>query len=71
MQTETYVVRVYRRSGNSASARPDSSSLVGVVEIPDNGEKRSFHGIDELWRILAHPESVLTSESLPSGTTQP
>jgi hypothetical protein len=69
MHAESYVVRIYRRSDEAVSRSPAASTLVGVVEKPDNGAKRSFHGIDELWDILAHPESVLTSESPPPGNT--
>ena len=51
MHTETYVVRVYRRTANGAT-RPGSASLVGTVEQPDSGGKRPFHGVEELWDIL-------------------
>ena len=44
--TESYVVRVYRRS------QGDPAELVGVVEQVRTGRKTSFHNIAELWETL-------------------
>jgi hypothetical protein len=47
MQTQIYIVRIYRRNGAGGAA--------GLVEVVRSGERRQFHGIDELRRILDLP----------------
>jgi hypothetical protein len=45
-ESESYVVRVYRR------CRGDPAELVGVVEQVRTGRKIAFHNIAELWDTL-------------------
>jgi hypothetical protein len=57
MSERSYVVRVYRRTRNDpdspARRGTDRVRLDGIVEEPETGMRRSFHGVDELWRLLA------------------
>ncbi len=46
MDCSTFVVRVYRREGDSPSR------LVGVVESADNGDPIPFRSPEDLWRAL-------------------
>ncbi len=45
MSTESYIIRVYRRKSGDGS-------FVGVVEIVETQEKKSFVNFDELRAIL-------------------
>jgi len=55
MNGESYVVRIYRREKKQAPARRgnDRVLLDGIVEAAEGGRRKSFHGIDELWELLA------------------
>jgi hypothetical protein len=55
MNGESYVVRIYKRGPAPARAQSARSAgeLVGIVENTLSGERFSFHGVDELWAILA------------------
>ena len=55
MRGESYVVRIYRREKKGALARRgyDRVLLDGIVEAAEGGRRKSFHGIDELWELLA------------------
>ena len=55
MNGESYVVRIYRREKKETPARRayDRVLLDGVVEATEDGRRKSFHGIDELWELLA------------------
>jgi len=52
---DSYVVRIYRRAlpSGKAGVHDDTPRLIGVVENPGTGQRRAFHGIEELWAILA------------------
>jgi hypothetical protein len=43
---ESYVVRIYRRSGRKARI------LIGTAEAAGTGRKMAFTNIEELWEIL-------------------
>lgn len=43
---ESYVVRIYRRSGMR------SRILVGTVETAGTGRKMAFSNVEELWELL-------------------
>jgi hypothetical protein len=45
---ESYVVRIYRRSGRRRRV------LVGTVEMPGEEGKLAFSNAEELWEILEH-----------------
>ena len=47
MQSQTYIVRIYRRNG--------SPGLVGVVEIVQGRRSKSFRNFEELRSILDQP----------------
>lgn len=51
--SHSYVVRIYRRSAVRGTTRNEIPELVGVVDDPESGERHSFHGIEELWRIIS------------------
>jgi hypothetical protein len=55
MNGESYVVRIYRREKKAAPARRghDKVLLDGIVEEAEGGGRKSFHGIDQLWALLA------------------
>jgi len=61
MGEETYVVRIYRRARVADPIprkgldrrRYDQIALSGVIEDVEQGERRSFHDIGELWAILS------------------
>jgi hypothetical protein len=57
MNGESYVVRIYRRKKKAAPARRshDRSFLDGTVEEAEGRRRKSFHGIEELWELLARP----------------
>jgi len=42
----SYIVRIYRQEQN------ETDNLVGIVEFPEDGEKKSFKNIEDLARIL-------------------
>ena len=46
MTIESYIVRIYRRKETATHA------LVGVVEEVEDGEKKPFTTLEELWKIL-------------------
>ena len=48
---ESYVVRIYRKDAK------DPRKLVGEVERAEQDGKQTFHGADELLRILVSPDS--------------
>jgi hypothetical protein len=52
---ESYVVRIYRREKKGAPARRSYDRVVldGIIEAAESGRRKSFHGIDELWELLA------------------
>jgi hypothetical protein len=58
---DTYVLRIFRRPApgggrvGAARTRPTPACLVGVVEDPATGERRSFHDREELWALLTAP----------------
>jgi hypothetical protein len=56
MSERSYVVRVYRSRRNepkpSARRSYDQVLLDGIVEEPETGKRSSFHGVEELWRLL-------------------
>jgi hypothetical protein len=45
---KNYVVRVYRVFPD------DLDSVSGLIEDPESGHKKPFHGINELQTLLAH-----------------
>lgn len=47
MQTQTYIVRIYRRNG--------TPGLAGVVEIVQGRRSESFRNFEELREILDEP----------------
>jgi hypothetical protein len=47
MQAQIYIVRIYRRNGETGPA--------GVVEIVRSGERQRFQSVEELCRILDLP----------------
>ena len=59
MNGESYVIRIYRREKKAAPARRshDRVSLDGIVEEAEGGGRKSFHGIDELWELLARTQA--------------
>lgn len=46
MSTESYIVRVYRREEDNPQG------LVGLVELVETQEKKSFRNLDELLEIF-------------------
>ena len=64
MNGESYIVRIYKRSASAANARSarHAANLVGIVENTLNGERSSFHDVEELWAILARPATIKTSK---------
>jgi len=46
MFTDNYIVRIYRRNAENPQ------KLIGLVEIVETQEKKSFKNIDELREIL-------------------
>ena len=57
MNGQSYVVRIYKRGPGLARRRgaKPSAGLIGIVENALTGERLAFHGVDELWAILARP----------------
>jgi hypothetical protein len=59
---DTYVLRIFRRpapgglGSGTGRARATPAWLVGVVEDPATGERRSFHDREELWALLTAPD---------------
>jgi hypothetical protein len=57
MDGESYVVRIYKRRAAAANAHARGSrsaeNLVGIVESTLDGQRSSFHDIEELWAIFA------------------
>jgi hypothetical protein len=53
---ESYIVRVYRRSGEAGK------EVSGLVERVGNGSRQAFSSGEELWRFIAKGRS-------PKGTT--
>lgn len=47
MQAQIYIVRIYRRNGET--------DLAGVVEVVRNGERRRFRSVDQLCQVLDLP----------------
>jgi hypothetical protein len=56
MNGESFVVRIYRREKKGALVRRSRVLLEGVVETAEGGRRGSFHGIDELWELLARAQ---------------
>ena len=58
---DTYVLRIFRRAApgglgdGTAAARAAPPGLVGVIEDPATGARRSFHDREELWTLLTAP----------------
>src|ERR1700674_5440198 len=52
-RSDSYIVRVYRRSAG------DAPQFVGVVERVRTGRRSPFHNITELWDVLALRRSRL------------
>ncbi len=57
---DTYVLRIFRRpapggQGRGAADAAMPPGLVGVIEDPATGERRSFHDREELWALLTAP----------------
>ena len=52
---DSYVIRIYRREPKSgkSGADGDRPHLIGVVEVPGTGHRQAFHGVEELWAVLA------------------
>ena len=61
MNEESFVIRLYRkerlpaamRRAEGGRRRHDETTLSGIVEIVERGERRAFHDIEGLWEILA------------------
>jgi hypothetical protein len=55
MSGESYVIRIYRREKKAEPARRDYDRVLldGIVEEAESGGRQSFHGIEELWEVLA------------------
>ncbi len=59
--TNSYVVRIYRRTNNNPRL------LVGVVEEAGVKEKKAFHNLYELWDILNLKKEKLTKQRRTEG----
>lgn len=59
MSVESYIVRIYRRAPHPGKARRarERASPIGIVENAQNGTRRAFHGIEELWSILVKSDT--------------
>ncbi len=53
---ESYVIRIYRRNRNSPQ------NIVGLVELIDVDEKKSFASFDELRAILDNKQGSASRE---------
>ncbi len=62
---DSYIVRVLRRTQtNLETGENGAVHLDGVVEaVDENGEHQAFHGIDELWSILASSDGGKQAKS--------
>jgi hypothetical protein len=49
---ESYVVRIYRRSGKKFRI------LIGTVEVPGTDKRMSFSNVEELWGILTRRKGL-------------
>jgi len=49
MMEKYYIVRIYRQDGKTAR----DAVINGVVEVTDTGERKSFHDIESLWKVLS------------------
>lgn len=59
--TDSYVIRVYRRSPD------DAGSLVGVVEQVGGKATRAFHNKEQLWTILSPGNSDTGEQKTTRG----
>jgi len=57
MNGESYVVRIYRREKKAGPPLRghDRVLLDGTLEEAEGRRRKYFHGIDELWDLLARP----------------
>lgn len=69
---DSYIVRIYRRASSNAKAgvHDGTPRLVGVVESPGTGQRRAFHDIEELWKMLAKTGSPVRTPKRKPFTTE-
>ena len=63
MQSQTYIVRIYRRNGGSR--------LAGLVETVQSRKLESFHDFDELLGILDRPPHRTTRRTKRQPSAKP
>jgi len=64
MNTDSYVVRIYRRifHGDPAPGGKERDTLIGVVENAAGTERHKFQSIEELWVILSGSSTAAKTE---------